>query len=97
MSKRFMLLSLSTLMLALLVMAGSASSTSAQGAATPAPTMLVATAVNLKVGLITDVGGIDDRSFNASAWKGVQQATQDYGVQSKYLQSKQQTDYEKNL
>ncbi len=63
----------------------------------PTPTMLVGTAVNLKVGLVTDIGGIDDRSFNANAWKGVQQAVQDYGIQAQYLQSKQQTDYEKNL
>ncbi len=99
MSKRFLLLSQLTLILALIVLLGGTprTYTSARGAATPASTMLVATAVNLKVGLITDIGGIDDRSFNASAWKGVQQAQQDYGVQAKYLQSKQQTDYEKNL
>jgi len=99
MSKRFLLVSLTTLILALIVLLGGTDSTltAAQGAATPAPTMLVATPVNLQVGLVTDIGGINDKSFNANAWRGVQQAIQDYGIQAKYLQSKQQTDYEKNL
>jgi basic membrane protein A len=65
--------------------------------ATPAATTVSAVGANLKVGFITDVGGIDDRSFNASSWKGIQKAQQDFGIQAKYLQSKQQTDYEKNL
>ncbi|HQM14448.1 MAG TPA: BMP family ABC transporter substrate-binding protein, partial [Anaerolineae bacterium] len=28
----------------------------------------------LKVGMVTDMGGIDDKSFNATAWKGVEMA-----------------------
>jgi len=46
---------------------------------------------------VTDVGGIDDKSFNATAWKGVQDAMADMGVDGKYLESQQQTDYEKNI
>jgi basic membrane protein A len=46
---------------------------------------------------VTDVGGIDDRSFNATAWKGVQDAQASLGVEGKYLESQQQTDYEKNI
>jgi basic membrane protein A len=46
---------------------------------------------------VTDVGGIDDKSFNATAWKGVQDAMEDMGVEGKYLESQQQTDYEKNI
>jgi basic membrane protein A len=51
----------------------------------------------LKIGQVTDTGGIDDRSFNATAWKGVQDAIQDLGIEGKYLESQQQTDYERNI
>ena len=50
-----------------------------------------------KVGQVTDLGGIDDKSFNASAWKGAEDATADLGVESKYLESQQQSDYAKNI
>jgi basic membrane protein A len=46
---------------------------------------------------VTDVGGIDDKSFNATAWKGVQDAMAEFGIEGKYLESQQQTDYEKNI
>ncbi|MEE8357050.1 MAG: BMP family ABC transporter substrate-binding protein, partial [Anaerolineales bacterium] len=46
---------------------------------------------------VTDVGGIDDKSFNATAWKGVQDAIAEFGIEGKYLESQQQTDYEANI
>lgn len=46
---------------------------------------------------VTDVGGIDDKSFNATAWKGVTDAQKELGIEGKYLESQQQTDYEKNI
>lgn len=52
---------------------------------------------DFQVGMVTDVGGIDDRSFNATAWLGVEQAEEDLGVQGDYLESTQQTDYAPNL
>ncbi len=51
----------------------------------------------IKVGQVTDTGGIDDRSFNATAWKGVTDAQNELGVEGKYLESQQQTDYETNI
>lgn len=51
----------------------------------------------VKVGLVTDVGSLDDRSFNASAWEGVQRAVRDFGVEAKAIESKQPTDYIKNI
>jgi basic membrane protein A len=51
----------------------------------------------LKVGLVTDVGGVNDKSFNQSAWAGVQKAMADLGVEAKFIESKQPTDYEKNI
>jgi basic membrane protein A len=50
-----------------------------------------------KVGQVTDLGGIDDKSFNASAWKGAEDAVADMGVEAKYLESQQQSDYAKNI
>ena len=46
---------------------------------------------------VTDVAGIDDKSFNATAWKGVLDAEELYGWEGSYLESQQQTDYEKNI
>jgi basic membrane protein A len=46
---------------------------------------------------VTDLGGIDDKSFNASAWKGAEDAIADLGVEAKYLESQQQSDYAKNI
>ncbi len=46
---------------------------------------------------VTDVGGIDDRSFNATAWNGMLLAQKRLKVQVKYLESQQQTDYATNI
>jgi basic membrane protein A len=51
----------------------------------------------LKVGEVTDMGGVDDKSFNALGWKGVQDAITQLGIDGKYLQSTQQSDYAKNI
>lgn len=51
----------------------------------------------VKVCQVTDTGGIDDKSFNATAWKGVLDAEELLGIEGKYLESQQQTDYEKNI
>ena len=64
--------------------------------ATTAATTTVAT-TPLKVGLVTDVGGVNDKSFNQSAWDGVRKAMKDLGVEAKFIESKQPTDYEKNI
>jgi basic membrane protein A len=39
----------------------------------------------LKVGMVTDAGTIDDKSFNQGTWEGVLQAEKELGVQIKYL------------
>jgi basic membrane protein A and related proteins len=51
----------------------------------------------LKIGLVTDTGGVNDKSFNQSAWAGVQKAATEFGFESDFIESKQQTDYEKNI
>jgi basic membrane protein A len=61
--------------------------------ATPAP----AAPKVLKVGQVTDTGGIDDQTFNQTAWKGIQDAIEKLGIEGSYLESQQPTDYEKNI
>lgn len=51
----------------------------------------------IKVGQVTDLGGIDDKSFNAGAYAGIEKAMADFGVEGKYLESTQQSDYNKNI
>lgn len=46
---------------------------------------------------VTDTGGIDDKSFNATAWKGVQDSVAQLGIEGKYIESKEVADFEKNL
>ena len=46
---------------------------------------------------VTDTGGIDDNSFNQTAWKGVQDAIADFGIDGRFLESQAETDYEANL
>jgi basic membrane protein A and related proteins len=47
--------------------------------------------------MVTDQGGIDDRSFNASAWKGLQNAAANTGIEVKYVTSKSESDYTPNV
>ena len=56
-----------------------------------------APAAKIKACQVTDTGGIDDKSFNATAYKGVTDAVAQLGVEGKFLESQQQTDYEKNI
>ena len=49
------------------------------------------------VGMVTDSGGINDQSFNATSWKGVEMAIDELGVEGSYLESQQQTDYATNI
>jgi basic membrane protein A len=51
----------------------------------------------LKVGMVTDVGGVNDQSFNQSAWEGLQKAKKDLGIKASYQESKQDADYASNL
>jgi basic membrane protein A len=51
----------------------------------------------LCVGLVTDVGKIDDKSFNQSAWEGVQNAGTEFGAQVKYIETQDSKDYGTNI
>ncbi|MBM6618382.1 BMP family lipoprotein [Bacillus suaedaesalsae] len=58
-------------------------------------------AAEFKVAMVTDTGGVDDKSFNQSAWEGLKQFGADNNLEEgkgfKYLQSSAATDYAPNL
>src|SRR3989304_7402406 len=51
----------------------------------------------LCVGLVTDVGEIDDKSFNQSAWEAVQQARDELGATVEYIVTQDAKDYGANI
>lgn len=69
---------------------GSASSGTTSTAAAPAKKAV-------KVGLVTDIGGLNDRSFNSLANKGLEDAKSQLGATTRVLTSKSNADYVPNL
>ncbi len=52
----------------------------------------------VKVGMVTDVGGINDNSFNQFAWEGLQNLQkEDAAFEVAYLESKTDADYQTNI
>jgi len=52
----------------------------------------------MRIGYVTDTGGIDDKSFNTAQWKGIEKAEEDLvGVEARFIQSDEATQYEPNL
>jgi basic membrane protein A len=49
------------------------------------------------IGLVTDVGEVDDKSFNQSAWEGVQQAGKELNAVTNYVETKDAKDYMANM
>jgi basic membrane protein A and related proteins len=55
----------------------------------------------IRIGLVTDVGRVNDRSFNQSAWEGVVQAGQQLGLTEgqgyRYIETQDPSDYADNI
>src|SRR5438034_1893829 len=51
----------------------------------------------LKIGLVTDIGGLNDRGFNHLSFLGLQRAQTELGVQQRVFQAKSTQDYVPNL
>ncbi|MDT7883292.1 MAG: BMP family ABC transporter substrate-binding protein [Thermoflexus sp.] len=106
MSKRIRIWALATLVFTLLLTACAQPATpaptqppaptAAQPAATSAPAA-TPTKKPFRVGLVTDVGKIDDKSFNQGTWEGVQKAVKELGVEAKYIETQDPNDYMKNI
>ena len=58
---------------------------------------MAAAGEGLKIGLVTDVGEVDDRSFNQSAWEGVQAAVAALNGEASYIETQDSTDYANNI
>src|SRR3954467_9445063 len=71
------------------------SSTSSSGGA--ATTTSSSGGKKIKVGLVTDIGGLNDRSFNHLAYVGLQRAQKELGIKGRVLTSKSAADYVPNL
>src|SRR5215207_342568 len=50
----------------------------------------------VKVGMVTDIGGLDDRSFNQSAYEGLKRAESELGAEIRAVTSKSNADYVPN-
>lgn len=55
------------------------------------------TALPCKAGLVTDVGKVNDGTFNQYAYMGLQKAEKDLGIGTKYIETQAQADYGKNI
>ena len=52
----------------------------------------------VKIGMVTDVGGVNDKSFNQTSWEGLQAlAAEDDTFEVAYLESKTDADYQTNI
>lgn len=51
----------------------------------------------VKIGIVLDVGGVNDGSFNQSAWEGLQRAQSELGIEAQYLESAGDADYMANI
>lgn len=61
------------------------------------PTQGGATEEKLKIGLVTDVGRLNDKSFNESSWNGVLRARDELGAQVDAIETQDPNDYAKNI
>ena len=55
-----------------------------------------APAEKVKIGMVTDVGGVNDKSFNQTSWEGLQ-ALDPEVFEVNYLESKTDADYQTNI
>lgn len=69
-----------------------APATEAPATEAPAPA-----AEKFQVGLVTDVGKVNDGTFNQYAYEGMLKASEEFGLDNAFIETQQPTDYEKNV
>ena len=67
------------------------------GGGEPTQTQEEKKAAAVSVGLVTDIGGLNDRGFNSLAADGVKRAERELGIEARILESKSDSDYIPNL
>jgi basic membrane protein A and related proteins len=86
------------LLLLVFLAAGCGGSSSKSGGGTASTTSPPTTGgKQIKVGLVTDIGGLNDRSFNHLNYVGLLRAQKELGVSGRVLESHQNSDYVPNL
>src|SRR5262245_8948858 len=82
---------------AMLVAAGCGGSSSESSGSTTTAATTQQTSAPLKVGLITDIGQLNDHGFNQLAYEGLQRAERELGIQGRVVESKSAADYIPNM
>jgi basic membrane protein A len=77
--------------------AGCGSKKNSAATTTTATSTASANGGGFKVGLSTDIGGLNDRSFNHLAYVGLQRAQKELGIHTRVVQSNSPSDYIPNL
>lgn len=102
--KKLIALLLAVVMCLSLVACGASNDTAANDAATNDAATTdeaaegEATGETVKIGMVTDVGGVNDKSFNQTSWEGLQAlAAEDPTFEVSYLESKTDADYASNI
>jgi basic membrane protein A len=104
--KKFLALALAIMLVASMAVGcakPAETTTAAPAATTAAPAATTAAPVEasgMTLGLVTDVGGIDDKSFNQGTWEGVLRFAQENNLPQsayKFIQSSTDADYITNL
>jgi basic membrane protein A len=84
-------------LLALLAAGCGSSKKAASTTTTTSSTTATTQSSSFKVGLVTDIGGLNDRGFNHLAFVGLQKAAHDFGIQTRVVQSASPAEYIPNL
>ena len=85
------------LVAALAVAVAGCGSSKKSASGTTTTTTTAAASSSFKVGLSTDIGGLNDRGFNHLAYVGLLRAQKDLGVQTRVVQAQSSQDYVPNL
>jgi basic membrane protein A len=83
--------------LAVLVLAAAGCGGGNEAATTGGAAGTTSGGAKIKVGLVTDIGGLNDRGFNSLANKGLEDAKAQLGIDGRVLESKSDADYIPNL
>lgn len=76
---------------------GGSTATSSAAATSSGTSSAAANAKNFKVGVVTDIGGLNDHGFNHLAYEGLLRAEKELGITGRVLTSSSGADYTPNL
>ena len=86
-----------TVLLTLLIVSCNKQKAEESAAPAEAATPAAVEEEKMAITMVTDVGGVNDQSFNQSAWEGLQRVQKELDVDVSYKESKQNADYAPNM